>query len=163
MFSLDDPKSLQHVRSKWAIEVRHYVPDVFLYFFFSPPFLFSPLLSSLLFSLLSSLLSPLSFNSLLFPPPSLSLLIQAGILLVGSKADLRKKGQAQTTQEQGEEAAIDIEAFDYVECSAKTGQGIEVLFLSLSFFLSFSLSLFLFFFCSLSVLSESYHAFCKTI
>lgn len=60
------------------------------------------------------------------------------ILLVGTKSDLRnvksaieqlkKNGQEPITKEQGEHMAAEINAYRYFECSAKTQEGLSLVF-----------------------------------
>jgi GTPase SAR1 family protein len=50
------------------------------------------------------------------------------IILVGNKLDLRKGGSGEVTQQEGTKMAEEIGAAAYMECSAKTLQGLGELF-----------------------------------
>jgi len=50
------------------------------------------------------------------------------ILLVGTKCDLRGGGHAEVTQEQIDKVSSEIGASKYVECSAKTQEGLKAVF-----------------------------------
>lgn len=50
------------------------------------------------------------------------------IVLVGTKSDVRAKGEAKVTSAQGHALASDIKAVKYVECSALTRSGVEAVF-----------------------------------
>uniref|UniRef100_A0A183TFX4 Rho n=1 Tax=Schistocephalus solidus TaxID=70667 RepID=A0A183TFX4_SCHSO len=88
-FSIDSPSSLENIQEKWALEVKHFCPNV-------------------------------------------------PIILVGNKKDLRndentKRELAKIKQEpvkfeEGKEMAQKIGACAYVECSAKTKEGVKEVF-----------------------------------